>query len=300
MKRRWRWIAGAIVLVLVVAYGLVSYLIASGITKADRKPQEDDPSRQGLAHEEVEFTPRGEDIRLSGWYLPPPGDGPVVIFVHGWGSKRSGDEAVTIAARLVPRGYGVLLFDLRGHGGSEGGRVSGGFFERRDVLGAFDHVASRGVPPNRIGLLGFSGGAATAIFAAAEEPAIQAIVADSPYAKASEFFTQEIARKTVLPRWVAAMVLPTVWLMARGLYDVDIGDMVPERSMRRIHQPILVIHGDADRRIPYQHGERVHRAARPGSELWLVHGADHVDAFKVQPDEYIERVDRYFRERLHS
>ena len=291
-------IVGGVLIFLAAVYLLVSFLIARGITTAERNPQEDGPAAYGLSYEDVTFTPRDAALSLEGWYFEARGAWPTVIFVHGLGSKRTGDKAMEVAARLIDRGYGALLFDLRGHGSSEGGRTSGGLFERQDVLGAFDFVRERGVPADRIGLLGFSMGAATAVLAAADEPEIRAAVLDSPYAKATDFISQEAASKTVLPKWGMPVFIPTTRLIASLLYDINLGAMIPERSVRDLDFPVLVIHGTADGRVPFEHGVRVHQAAPQGSELWLVPGADHVDAFIAQPEEYVERVTRYFETTL--
>ena len=133
--------------ILIVIYGLISFMIARGVTKADRAPQEAHPSESGLTYEDVEFLSQEGGINLSGWYLPGEAEGPHLIFVHGLGSVRSGDNAVELAARMVEQGYNVLMFDLRGHGSSDGDQVSGGYFERWDVLGAFDYALERGAEP---------------------------------------------------------------------------------------------------------------------------------------------------------
>jgi len=109
-----------VALVAVILYLLVSFLIAQGVTKADRDPQEDHPSNYNLEFEYVEFLSRRGDVLLSGWYLPGDSSSPHLIFVHGIGSVRSGDNAVELAARMVELGYNVLMFDLRGHGSSGG------------------------------------------------------------------------------------------------------------------------------------------------------------------------------------
>ena len=246
----------------------------------------------------MEFTPRGGGPTLRGWYIHGETGGPVIVCVHGLGSKRSGDEAVKIAAGLAERGFGSLLFDLRGHGDSDDGRVSGGYFERLDALGAFDYLIGRGVPAPSIGFLGFSMGAATTVLAAAEEEATGAIVLDSPYAKATEFIANEAARKTPFPKWSVPLFVPTTRLMAATIYGINLGAMEPERAVAGLGYPILVIHGTADTRIPLDNGVRVHGAAPPGSRLWLVEDADHVDAFKVEPKEYIDRLVAYYDERL--
>ena len=50
---------------LVIIYGVVSFLIAQGVTKADRDPQEDHPSNYGLVYEDVAFPSRRGDVTLS-------------------------------------------------------------------------------------------------------------------------------------------------------------------------------------------------------------------------------------------
>ena len=285
---------------LLVVYFTISYMIASGVTKAERRPQDDDPAAHGLNYEEVTFPSRKGGVVLDGWYLPGGSGQPAVIFVHGIGNIRSGDNAVEIAERLVSLGYHILLFDLRAHGTSESDRMSGGYFEQQDVLGALDFLVERGVPPGRFALVGFSMGAGISLLTAAGEPAIQAVVADSPFANVSELIAQETGRKTSFPEWVVPVFLPASKLIARLLYGIDIDSLAPERAAAQLSYPIMVVHGEADTRIPPEHGRRVYQAAQPGSTFWLVPGVEHVDAFLTYPDEYVERVTRYLSERFDS
>ena len=284
---------------VVIMYVLVSLFVTQSLTSAARYPQVAHPSYYGLSVEEVEFSPRGESLLLSGWYLPAKVDGPYVIFVHGLNNVRSGDGAVELAGRLVERGYSVLLFDLRGHGSSEGGRLSGGYYERRDVWGAYDYLLEQRVAEaGEVGLVGFSMGAATAVLAAAEEPGVGAVVADSPYAVASELLAQETARSTPFPAWLTPVFIPAVKLLVDWRYGIDIDALAPERVTARLDYPVLVIHGDADTRIPVSHGERVAEAGPPGTELWRVSGVEHVEAFEARPAEYVGRVAEYLDARL--
>ena len=290
----------AILVLLLVVYVLISFIIASSVTKADRKEQEDHPSAYGLAFEDVEFVSRRGDVTLRGWYISGQEEKPTLIFVHGNGSVRSGDRAVDLASRLTGHGFNILMFDLRGHGSSGGDKVSGGYFEQWDVLGAFDFLAARRVPPEQIGLVGFSMGAATAILAAAQEPGIGALVADSPYAKASDLIAHEAARQTIFPRWLTPIFVPTAVLMADWFYGIDLGSLVPETAVAGLPYPILVIHGTDDSRIPYQHGQRVQQGAPAGSSIWLAPDVEHVDAFLTYPEEYVERVKAYLDDRFGS
>ena len=297
MRRALRW-GIPIFVVLVLLYGAISYFVARGVTGAERKDQEDHPTAYGLDFEEVEFDSRKGDVTLKGWYIPGDGEEPTLIFVHGIGGVRSGDNAVELAARLLERGFSILMFDLRAHGSSGGDKITGGLDEAQDVLGAFDFLVRRGTPAESIGVLGFSMGAGTAILALAEESGVRALVADSPYAKVSDLVAHEIDRKTVVPEWIAPLFLPGARLLSDLLFDIDLGALVPEKAVGSLDYPILVIHGLADTRIPVEHGVGVHMASHPDSSLWLLPEVDHVDAFLTYPEEYVERVTSYFLSRL--
>ena len=287
MKRALKWILPILLAVLLLAYGGVSYLMASGVTSAERKELEDHPSNYGLIYESVEFQSRRGDITLEGWYIQAEEPKYTIIFVHGIGGMRTADNATQLASAFAEAGFNSLLFDLRGHGESGGEQISGGYFERYDVLGAYDFLRARKVPADEIGFIGFSMGAATALLAAAEEPGVQALAVDSPYANVSELIARETARKTPFPEWMTPAFMPGTKLAAKVIYGIDVGELVPEKAVASLGYPILVIHGDADDRIPCEHGIRIHRAAHPDSQLWLVPGVDHVDTYIDHPDEYV-------------
>ena len=173
-----RWSIVVLFILLFIAYGYIAYLMASGVTKAERNLPDRSPTEFGLAYEDVEFPSRGGDISLKGWLIGEAGEGPAVIVIHGLNTNRAHENGLRIARSLFDGGYTVLLFDLRAHGDSGGERVSGGFHEKDDMLGAYDFLVERGVSPGRVGVLGSSMGAAIALLGAPEEPGIRAVVAD--------------------------------------------------------------------------------------------------------------------------
>ena len=299
-SRALRW-GLPIVLLLVGFYGYVSYSMASGVTKVDRSPLEEHPTEYGLPYENVAFSPRGDewdDIVLRGWLIESERDELTVMLVHGLNSNRAGDNALELSRRLFDRGFNVLLFDIRGHGESDGDRLSAGYFEKWDVLGAYDFLVQRGASPEEIGLLGWSLGGATALLAAAEEPAIKAVVADSSFADVHDLIAQETARATVFPQWVVPVFVPGMKVVSRALYGIDVGAVVPEKAAGTLGYPILVIHGEADERVPAEQSVRIHASAPVGSELWLSPGSEHADAVIDAPDEYVKRVEVYYHSRL--
>ena len=186
-RRQITWLTGSrtprwglpVVLLLASCYAYVSYAMASGVTTLDRSSLDGHPTEYGLPYKNVAFYPRGDewdDIVLRGWIiekesLADPRDELTVILVHGFSRNRIGDNALVLTSRLLELDFNVLLFDMRGHGESGGDQLSAGYFEKWDVLGAYDFLVQRGDSPGGIGVLGWSLGGATALLAAAEEPA---------------------------------------------------------------------------------------------------------------------------------
>ena len=141
--------------------------------------------------------------------------------VHGRDASRTaavGGSFLQEAKLLHDGGYGVLMIDLRGHGQSSDARFTFGLKERSDVLGAVDWLLQRGVAPGRIGVLGLSLGAAAAIGAAAEEPAIGALVLDSGFADINTLIGEQWEKASGLPR----PFLYSALLMARIMTGVDL------------------------------------------------------------------------------
>jgi pimeloyl-ACP methyl ester carboxylesterase len=293
-----RWFLGLGLVALIGVYLVVALALVMGATQADRKAAVTLPDEFALHYEEVTFPSREGNVELSGWLIPGAPEQPYVVFVHGLDSERSADGAVELSSRLVRQGYNVLLFDLRGHGRSGGERISGGYFEREDVLGAYDFLLSRGAAAGRVGLIGFSLGGGVAIMAAADERGIVAVVADSAFADIDDLIAQEAARKTFLSEELVPVFLPAARLFADRLYGIDLGDISPERDAALLTFPVLLIHGDADSRIPPSHSRRIQQRTHFGSELWSPAGVEHVDAFLAQPDEYALRVIGYLEARF--
>ena len=125
----------------------------------------------GASYEEVSFT-TSDGLRLRGWYIPSK-NGAAVISFPGRSSSQ------TRAKMLARHGYGVLLFDRRGEGESDGDPNLFGWQGERDVHAAVAYLRSRReVDPERIGGIGLSVGGEMMIEAAAESAKLKAIVSE--------------------------------------------------------------------------------------------------------------------------
>jgi hypothetical protein len=133
------------------------------------------PSDFGLRYEDVELHTQ-DALTLRGWYLPSQ-NGASVILLHSLGANRLG--TMHHARMLQEAGYGVLMFDLRAHGESDGEVLPFGGPEAFDVIAAVDYLQTREeLNPEQIAAMGLSLGTNFAILGASEDSRIRAIVSE--------------------------------------------------------------------------------------------------------------------------
>jgi predicted acyl esterase len=139
---------GALVAVLVLLVG-----DASGSTAA----------RHDLTLSMDDGTPIAATLHLpdSG---PPAAGWPAVVVLHGFGGNREQMNALVAVTGLVPQGYTVLTYDVRGHGQSGGLAGIAGARDVADMRAIFQWLADRpDVDGNNIGALGISYGGGIAL-----------------------------------------------------------------------------------------------------------------------------------------
>jgi pimeloyl-ACP methyl ester carboxylesterase len=285
MKRR---ILAVALLAGVVGYFSVSYVVADRLTHAERHPIGRAPQVAAPSYEDVTLR-TSDGLTLRGWFFPVRGDR-AAILIHGRHANRAEYQGRLehIADFLVAQGFSVLLFDLRGHGDSDGDRFSLGQLERLDVASAIDFVASRGVAESRIALLGISLGAGTAIQELLLHSKVGAVVADSSYEDAFTEVQEVLPREGGVPGWFT----PGVFFMTRLAFGLD-GDQVRPIEVVRAHpeRAILFIHCDTDPLIQVHHAQDLRAAsANSASALWIAHGCDHAAAMDIYPAEYRTHV----------
>jgi len=288
--------------------GLCAY-VATRLVYIPQTPVTQTPTAYGLAYRDVTFPSRIDHVMLKGWFIPgvlPHGRltaQRTLILLHGTRTNRIdvGVGLLALSAAFARRGFAVLAFDMRGMGESPPAPFSLGYFEQRDALGAVDFLRSGPLPfpalgrPHAIGGWGVSLGAATLLLAAAQEPAIRAVVSDSAYADIIPILERVIPQMTGLP----SAFTPGVLTAARVMYGVNYYAVRPVDVVARLApRPVLFIHGAADTYIPPSNMTTLADAARQGREArvqtWLVPGAQHAKAYKVAGQAYVDRVVAFF------
>jgi uncharacterized protein len=230
-----------------------------------------------------------DGVRLAAWYMPSQNRA-AIILLHGYKANRS--TMLPIAAMLIRHGYGVIMPDFRGHGESEGERITFGHDEMRDVEAAYQYLLTRSeVDPERIGVLGNSMGSATAILYAAENPAIKAVVAQSPYATVGDM-VQTNVRRLGFPTFPLAPAMS--FLIERKLgFPVD--TIAPIRHIGQISpRPVLILMGSKDTWVNPEGGQQLYAAAGEPRELWFDPEMGHLEFHEKRAAEFEERVVAFF------
>jgi uncharacterized protein len=249
------------------------------------------PFELGVEFEEVQFQ-SSDGLRISGWWLPRPTSDRVVVACAGHRGIKS--DMLGIGSGLWRAGNNVLIFDWRSRGSSEGTFHTLAHHETRDLEGAIAYAGQR-VPQARLGVIGYSMGAAVAILVAARTPAVQAVVADSPFTSIADLVRYGSARRRI-PGWA---VTPLADMLTAARYGYRFGDVRPINHIAAIApRPLLLVHGTNDSVIPVSHAHQLFEAAGEPKELWLHPDLEHCGAYFHDRATYIARVAQFFEQHV--
>lgn len=206
-----------------------------------------------------------DGLRLGAWYFEPPTNAPtparVVLVCHGNGGN-IGDR-LDLYQQLLECGLGILAFDYRGYGTSEGHPTEPGTY--LDAAAAVDWLLSQGHAEAAILVYGESLGGAIATETVVRYPALGGLVLQST-------FTSIPALGAELFPW-----LPVRWL-ARIRYDTL-------SKLPSVRPPVLILHSREDSLIGFRHAEANATACSPAATLTILRG-DHNDCVAESPDAF--------------
>lgn len=239
------------------------------------------PADRELTYLDAEFV-TWDGVLLSGWYVPSSNSAAVVL-LHGASSTRS--AVLEHAAVLARHGYGVLLFDARGHGRSGGQAMDFGWYGDLDIAAALSYLESRPeVDPGRLGAVGMSMGGEQVVGAAATDTRIRAVVGEGVTGRTA-------ADKGWLPRhWrgriqrgIDGVLYGTTDLLTEASPPIRLRDAVRQAAPR----PVLLIAGGAVMGNAEEDADRWIQAGSPDTvELWVVPDAGHTGALRTQPQKW--------------
>ena len=274
--RRMLKTAGVLVVAFVVVLPLSVAHISSHVSRADVPA-----AKLGAAYEDVKLH-TSDGLELDGWYVPSRNGAAVLVFPGRTGAQKQ-------ARMLVRHGYGVLLYDRRGEGESEGDPNGFGWDFDKDIHAGVDFLAARAdVEPGRIGALGLSVGGEMVLQTAAETEHLAAIVSEGA---GSRSMVEEIDDASGIDKVATGLTYGV-----RDLTNSVLQDRLPPKNLETFMpkiapRPVFLIHAGAD-----DAGHRnpdLYRAAGQPKQIWEAKGA-HTDGIDEQPKEYERRVVEFF------
>ncbi|MHB8901920.1 MAG: alpha/beta hydrolase [Thermoguttaceae bacterium] len=217
-----------------------------------------------------------------------------VVYSH----ELNGDRwnALPYVEHLRADGFDVFTFDYRVHGRSQSQCRWDRAFEvtKADLadLRAAIHAAASKSPDAtaKVGVIGVGKGAAVALCAAPDEPAIRGLVLDSiqPLPGA---MTERLARSRM--SWWRRLLRGIVHRPSRDTFD-------PDHVAPNVRIPVLLIHGRNDVYVPLESVRTLASRITGQCQLWIVPGARHAEAIGVDRISYWRRTSRFLIQSMQT
>ncbi|MGH2753850.1 MAG: alpha/beta hydrolase, partial [Actinomycetota bacterium] len=189
--------------------------------------------------EEVVFYSEGEKVSAL-WRTPDHGDGGLRAIVHspGWRGWKDSDHYLRYHGALTDAGFGVLVLDYRGTGGSEGARILSIRRQVQDLVNAVTYLTARvDVDPDAIAAFGSGGtGGSNAALLAAVDERVRCAVSQLPLATGAD--------------WLHRMRSESDWLEFIDRLDADRKVRVAEGRDRTVEAGSDVMVPPPEKRSP--------------------------------------------------
>ena len=231
---------------------------------------ESTPRQTGLEFEDIFFTTR-DGVRLNGWLVPHSDASSTLIWFHGnAGNISHRVENIKLLHDLVK--VNIFIFDYRGYGRSDG-RPSeeGTYLDGEAAIELIRRRIGTGAE-KKIVLFGRSLGAAIAAEMATRFPS-QGLILESPFISIAE-----MAR--------AMFPLLPIGPFLRTNYDV-------REKIKKLKVPLLVLHGERDEIVPFEHGKTVFDAAPEPKKFFPIPGAAHNDTYAIGGETYFRELKQF-------
>lgn len=189
------------------------------------------------------------------------------VVVHGWGG--SAVDLMPVGRLLQDQGLDVLLLDARGHGRSDGTRLTSMPHIAQDIAAAVRWWRTSDLRRGRLILVGHSVGAGACLLAARDLPDADGVI----------LFASMADPRTVMRGVLGDAGAPRVLIWpALRLVEQLIGHrfraFAPIRVLPQLDLPVLIVHGEDDTTIPVE-GAYALAAVAQDAELLIVPGAGH-------------------------
>ncbi|WP_196886216.1 alpha/beta hydrolase [Aureivirga sp. CE67] len=209
-----------------------------------------------------------------------------IILLHGIGSGRMIYDF--IVKFLNQNGYNTIAFDLRAHNESQGKYSTYGVKEKKDIQFLLDFIDKEYNIKENIGIWGKSLGAAVALQTMEIDERIQFGVIESTFSN----FRQIVHDYFEFHLGFDVYPITEYFIKRYGKFaDFNPDFSKPIDSCKKIEKPILVVHGDLDKRIKMKYGKANFETLKNEQNEFLeIKGANHLNVWEIGGQNYLNEV----------
>lgn len=215
-----------------------------------------------------------------------------IILLHG---IRSNKECfIELSEKLSKLGYNSIALDSRAHGMSKGIHCTFGVKEKKDISELINVLEKQEKITENIGIWGQSLGGAIGLQSIGYDKRIKFGIIESTFSDfktiTNDYFNYH-AGFNIRPL--------TNYLVYRAgkIAEFNTEDAKPIKYCGKINQPILLVHGNKDKRINIKYAkENFERIESKEKEFIEIENANHLNVWKVGGKEYFEKVMKFIEE----
>ena len=233
-----------------------------------------------------------DGLRLYGKYYECKKGAPIELLLHGYRGTAERDVSGGIA-RCFALGRNALIADHRASGECDGRVITFGVKESDDCLSWLNYIIENIDKDAKIIITGVSMGAATVMITAARDELpsnVVGVLADCGYSSAKAII-KKVMRDMKLPE---DLLYPFVKLGARLFGGFDPDSRSPIEAMKKSRVPVIFIHGDTDRFVPYEMSVENYEACTAKKMLVNIEGAGHGLCFPKDQEKYLRVLREFF------
>jgi uncharacterized protein len=244
------------------------------------------PASFGLRADSLALTvEKGLILRGYMIYANTPKPKATLILLHGIGGFKEGN--LYFSKILADNGYNSVIYDQRAHGTSGGQYCTFGFYEKNDVSKFIDVIKDK-FPDLPVGINGASMGGAVALQALAYDKRLKFGIVESTFNSLEEVII-EYGRGyfKFRSRYLAQRVLSK----SADIAHYKPFDIKPVESCTQIEQPMLLVHGDSDEKIPMAFNKQNFEALKSmDKEFYIIRGAGHDNVGEMGGQAYLDKI----------
>ena len=308
MKKHYRLILGIIILIVILGYWGINYAIVNVLPYSAIRPSRCtkenlikynsgiiSPKDLGLKWTDFNITVQ-DSIKLKGWFVYSNQKQSLgtIFLLHGIASCKA--TMLSTAELLANNGFNCVLYDSRANGESGGINCTFGYYEKGDLSSYIDSTITRF--PNSVpyGVFGNSLGAAVAIQTMAIDKRIVCGIAESPFANLREVIHDYFARMFLFHiNYIPDAALKYTEQIAH--FKVD--SVQPVLAAKDITQPVMIVHGLADKHISSIYGKEVFDNLKSKNKIWYpIEKGTHYNLTQVGGEELKNRIINFYKDNI--